>query len=212
MSDKGDQEIRPIADVGGQRIARVYAEALLNAALKRGELDSILEQYDSLVHDLVRADPSIAEFYGSPAIPAKVKAASIEAVFRPRASELFVNFLLVLNEHGRLDLFRQVFLALRELNEQRLRRLRVQVRSAVPLADDQRERLRRDLHDALQLDPILEEQVDPDLLGGVVVRVGDWQFDGSVRAQLRAIRNHIIARSSHEIQSGRDRFGTDPGN
>jgi hypothetical protein len=43
-------------------------------------------------------------------------------------------------------------------------------------------------------------------LGGFVLRVNDYRFDGSVRHQLQALRKHLIERSSHEIQSGRDRF------
>ncbi len=211
MNDHGDQQIHPIADVGAQRIARVYAEALLNAADRHGEADAILEQFDSLVRDVIQPNPLVGEFYASPAVPAKVKAATIQATFQGRASDLFVNFLLVLNEHGRLELVRQIYLALRDLHEQRTRRLRVQIRSAVPLADDQRERLNHGLREAFHLEPILEEHLDPDLLGGLIVRVGDWQLDGSVRARLRAIRNHLTARSSHEIQSGRDRFRTDTG-
>ena len=50
--------------------------------------------------------------------------------------------------------------------------------------------------------------VDPDLLGGMVVWVGDWLYDASVRSRLESIRNQLIERSSHEIQSGRDRFSS----
>jgi F-type H+-transporting ATPase subunit delta len=57
------------------------------------------------------------------------------------------------------------------------------------------------------MEPILDLQVDPQLLGGLVVKIGDWLYDGSVRARLQAFRDHLIARSSHEIQSGRNRFG-----
>ena len=58
-------------------------------------------------------------------------------------------------------------------------------------------------------EPIVERQVDPDLLGGLQVRVGDWVFDASVRTQLNNLRNQIIAESSHAIQTRRDRFSSD---
>ena len=58
---------------------------------------------------------------------------------------------------------------------------------------------------------MLATKIDPDLLGGLVVRVGDWLYDASVRTQLETIRNQIIARSSHEIQSGRNRFSSPNG-
>jgi F-type H+-transporting ATPase subunit delta len=210
----GEQQAQPgadttdaITDVGAQRVARVYAEALLNSAEKRGEADALLEQFDSLVRDVFPANPLIEEFLATPAVPAKVKAASIESTFGPRAGELFTNFLLVLNDHGRLGLLREILAQLRDLHDRRARRMRVQIRSAVPLYDDQRERLRHGLREAFHQEPILEEHVDPELLGGLVVRVGDRQFDGSVRTELQTIRTFLIERSSHEIQSGRDRFG-----
>ena len=76
----------------------------------------------------------------------------------------------------------------------------------------ERERLAQGLRNAFQLEPVLETRIDPDLIGGLVVRIGDWLYDGSVRNKLEIIRDQIIERSSHEIQSGRDRFCTDEGN
>src|SRR6266545_718197 len=102
MNHHDDQQDRVIADVGAQRIARVYAEALLNAAAKRNEVDAIHEQLDSLVSDVFRAHPLIEQFFASPAVPTGVKAAQFQSLFGGRGTELFTNFLLVLNEHGRL--------------------------------------------------------------------------------------------------------------
>jgi F-type H+-transporting ATPase subunit delta len=119
---------------------------------------------------------------------------------------------MVLNTHDRLELLRPILAEYREMNDQRLRRIRVQVRSATPLPEDQRERLLRELRETFHLEPILEEEQTPDLLGGLTVRVGDWLFDGSVSTRLANIRNTLITRSSHEIQSGRDRFSSASGN
>jgi F-type H+-transporting ATPase subunit delta len=211
MIDNGDQKFWFHADVGAQRVARVYAEALLNAAEKRGEVDAVFEQLEALVREVFRADPQFAEFLASGAVGRDKKAAVLRSVFENRAGELFLNFLMVLNHHDRLDLLGLIFDAYRDLRDQRARRIRVRVRSAVPLPDDQRDRLRQELHDTFHLEPLLENEVDPDLLGGMVVRVGDWVYDASVRTQLDTIRNQIIARSSHEIQSGRNRFSASGG-
>ena len=134
------------------------------------------------------------------------KAHVIRKAFENRASELIVNFLLVLNEHERLDLLKPITVAYSDLRDERGGRVRVQVLTAVPLPDDQRERLRQQLAENLHKEPVLETDVDPELLGGMVVRVNDWLYDYSVRAQLEDIRKQILARSSYEIQSRRDRF------
>ena len=212
MNDDKDADFEPIADVSAQRVARVYAEALLNAADKQGQSDDVVEGLDSLIRDLFQAEPQLEAFLISSAVGRERKAQVIDKVFENKASVLFVDFLKVLNQHERLNLLRPILAAAKELRDARAKRIRVQVRSAVPLANDQENRLRQQLREALKLDPVLQTAVDPELLGGVVVRVGDWLYDASVRARLESIRNQLIARSSHEIQSGRDRFSIANGN
>ena len=212
MNDDKDADFEPIADVSAQRVARVYAEALLNAADKQGQSDDVVEGLDSLIRDLFQSEPQLEAFLTSSAVGRERKARLIDKVFENKASVLFVDFLKVLNQHERLNLLRPILAAAKELRDARAKRIRVQVRSAVPLANDQENRLRQQLREALKLDPVLQTAVDPELLGGVVVRVGDWLYDASVRARLESIRNQLIARSSHEIQSGRDRFSIANGN
>ena len=77
---------------------------------------------------------------------------------------------------------------------------------------EQRQHLEQTLRGALQLEPILDTRIDPELLGGIIVKVGDWRYDASVQTSLKTIRDQIIARSSYEIQSGRDRFCSANGN
>jgi F-type H+-transporting ATPase subunit delta len=206
MNENKDQDFEPIADVSAQRIARVYAEALLNAAEKKGQSEQVLESLESLTRDLFPAEPQLEAFLFSSAVGRDRKAKVIDKVFEGKASHEFVDFLKVLNQHERLDLLRPIVAAAKQLRDERAKRVRVQVRSAVPLADAQTNRLREQLRENLKLEPVLQTEVDPDLLGGMVVQVGDWLYDASVRARLDSIRNQLIERSSHEIQSGRDRF------
>src|SRR5262249_17851454 len=145
-------------------------------------------------------------FLSSLAIGRKHKTEILTRVFDGHLSDLLFNFLMVLNQHERLELLRPILQGYRDLCDERARRIRVQVRSATSLADDQRQRLQQLLQEAFRLEPVLETLVDPDLLGGLTVRVGDWLYDASVRTQLNTIRKQLMERSSHEIQIGRDRF------
>jgi F-type H+-transporting ATPase subunit delta len=209
MTSSVEQDFHATADVGALRIAQVYAEALLATALQRNEADAVLDELNGLADEVFRADPAIEIFLASPAVSVKRKAEVIEATFRGRCSDLLTDFLLVLNQHGRLALLRHVRYTYRELNDRRVHRVRVQVRSAVPLSDEQRGRLEQMTREGMGLEPVLETSIDPDLLGGLVVNVGDWQYDDSVRSRVQRIRDQIIERTSHEIQSGRDRFSSD---
>ena len=206
MNDEKKEDFEPIADVSAQRVARVYAEALLNAADKQGQSDQVLESLESLTRDLFPAEPQFEAFLSSSAVGRERKAHVIDKVFEGKSSQVFVDFLKVLNQHERLELLRPILAAAKELRDERAKRVRVQVRSAVPLADAETNRLVEQLRAALKLEPVLQTEVDENLLGGVVVKVGDWLYDASVRARLDSIRNQLIERSSHEIQSGRDRF------
>jgi F-type H+-transporting ATPase subunit delta len=197
-----------VLDVATERIARVYAEALFQAALERDQVNEVLEELTSLIEQVFPKAPDWETFLASGAIGRERKAAVIRSVFEHRASDLFLNFLLVLNDHERLDVLRSIVLAYRELRDERAGRVGVVISSAVPLPEDQRERLLRELRESLQKEPVLETRLEPDLLGGMVVRVGDWVYDQSIRSRLEDIRNQIIARSSYEIQSGRDRFSS----
>ena len=209
MTVNGEQPSQHFVSVSAQRIARTYAEALYRAAGQQA--DALYEELDSLLTDLLPADQQGWEFFANPTVGRHHKQAVIEKLFKDRASPLFYNFLQVLNEHERLDLLPAIRAELRKLIDERDHVLRVPVRTAVPLADDQRQRLEHGLREQFQMNPVLEPAVDPELLGGLVVRIGDWVYDTSVRTKLDKIRNDILARSSHEIQSRRDRFSSERG-
>src|SRR5262245_45066637 len=182
------------------RVARVYAEALLNAAVKRHQADEVADQLDSLIDDLFRSTPQLEAFLASAAVKRDAKEAAIRKALEGKASDLFLDFLLVLNKHDRLGVLPGLRGEFRKLRDLLAKRMRVRVRTAFELADDQRERLVAQLRDEFQMEPVLEVRTDPDLLGGMVLQIGDWVFDGSVRSRLKRMRDHLLARVSHGIQ------------
>ena len=203
---------KEIWDVSARRIACVYAEALLNAAHKQGQADNVLAELDSLIKDVFDRDPRLETLFSGAAIGRKARAAALERVFKNRASDTFYRFLLVVNEHERLDLLRAILTEARDLHDERRRRLRVLVYSAVPMDEEQQAAIGARVRERFDLEPVLVSILDPNLLGGLKIRIGDRQFDATVRARLDLLRQQMIARSSHEIQSGRDRFSTAVGN
>jgi F-type H+-transporting ATPase subunit delta len=186
-----------VMDAVSQRVARVYAESLLGAAEQLNQTDQVMDELGALFEEVFRAGPLFEAFLTSGAISRKPKAEAIRKAFEGKTSELFLNFLLVLNDHQRLDLLRVIYQAARELRDERAGRLPVVVTTAAPLADDQREQLLHDLRARYNKEPVLTLRVDPALLGGLVVRVGDWLFDASVRTRLENIRKQLIERGRH---------------
>ena len=198
------EEAQP--DVSERKLARIYAEALLNAAEKNDAGPEVLGELHQFLDDIRRRDPYVRAFFTSGVIGKERREAALKAAFGGRAHPVLMNFLLVLNDHDRLMLIRPILDEMQNLEDLRRRRFRVQVRSAVPLSAEQSGRLLNDLRGTFRLEPIIDQQIEPQLLGGMILRVGDFVFDGSVRTQILNLRKQLREMSSHEIQSRRDCF------
>lgn len=177
------------------RLARVYAEALMAAA--GDQADAIGDDLDALVGDVLGEHPDAERFLASGAVNRKTKAAVLEAAFGGGVSDTLRNFLGVLNRNSRLGLLRAIAAAYRKLRDEAAGRVRVAVTSAVPLSDDQLTKLKTTLADRLRAEPVLDARADPDLLGGLVVQVGDRVYDSSVRTRLNSLRTHLMASGSY---------------
>ena len=191
-----------------QRIAHVYAEALMNVAEQRGLATEIDQELQGIVSQVFSTSPDIERALASPVLKRSAKTPILERAFQGNVSDLLFTFLNVLNSKDRLVLIRNVAFAYSDLLDERAKRLRVSVRSAVPLTEEQSEKLRLTIGQSTGLEVMLAARVDASLLGGMIVQVGDKVFDSSVRTRIDTIRNQLLARSSYEIQAGRDRFST----
>lgn len=199
---------RTVMDDESRHVARVYAEALYKAAEAANEMQPVLEELQTLVGGVFKQDPGLELFFASAAISADRKAGVLRTTFEGRTTGTFYRFLTVLNDHERLDMLRGIEEAYRTLHNRRSRKVDVNVTSAVPLTDDERRRLCDDVRAVAQIEPLLFEKVDPAILGGLIIRVQDWVYDASVRTKLYGVRDQLVERSDHGIQSGRDRFGS----
>ena len=200
------------ADVGIQHIAEVYAKAVLDAAESAANTEGLLEEFDLLISDVLQRYPRLEAVLTSDLISPDDKAGILDRVFGGRASPMFIHFLKVVSRHGRLDCLRAIHRQVRVQYEKLRGRIEVRVATATPLDRALAGRIAENLRAVLGGEPLVKQVVDPELIGGVVVRVGDTVYDGSIGDQLRRIREQIIDRSVHEIQSRRDRFRYPAGN
>jgi F-type H+-transporting ATPase subunit delta len=191
-----------VFDVNLQGVANAYAEALLNAAEKRHQAQSVLEELESLVRDILQRDPVLNAFLTSSSIGREKKDFELEHAFQGRASDLVTDFLRVLNEHDRLDLLQQIVQSYRSQFDERAGRIPVEVESAVPLPPDQVERVKQEVRRQFRKDPMIQMRIVPELIGGLVVRVNDWVYDGSVRTRLTNIRNQLTEMKGYGGSQG----------
>jgi len=193
-------------DVGREKVGEIYADALLGASENAGQTAAVLEELDALVGEVFAQFPKLETVLASLLVSAEEKTTLLDRVFAAQMSRLLLNFLKVVARHGRLDCLRAIQLQARKLYEQMQGSSRVRVTTAVAVEPKQLDEIAAVLAVSLGRRPILETVIDPALIGGAVLRIGDTVYDGSVANQLQTIRQQMIDRSVHEIQSRRDSF------
>jgi F-type H+-transporting ATPase subunit delta len=184
-----------VFDESTGEVARNYADALL-AALG-DDAGPALDELDEIVADVVHSQPRFAELMASPSLGTADRDRILVELFDGKANPILVNFLRVLNRHGRINLLATIAGRARAEWDRKQGRRPVTVKSAVPLDDAQRGALEGRLSKLIGATPVLTLEVDPSLIAGLVVQVGDDVYDASVRTRLRRLRDRLIERKSH---------------
>jgi F-type H+-transporting ATPase subunit delta len=165
-----------------------------------------LEELDALASGVLAEHPRLEAVLGSPLVSPEEKTGLLDRLFGPRISPLLLNFMKVVSRHGRLGFLRAISRQARRLDEESRGEVRVGLTTAAALSQSQLDQIARGLRGVLGGEPVLEPAVDPLLIGGAVLRIGDTVYDGSVARGFEGLRQQMIERSVHEIQSRRDRF------
>lgn len=180
------------------RLARVYAEALLAVAARANRQDEVGEELDDIIRAVFAKQPEIERFLKNPTVGKRNKGPALQTAFAT-CSEPVRNLLGVLNENGRLPLIRSVAAVYRDLRDTRAGRVRVIVKSAVPLTGEQAEKLKTQLQSSLKKTPVIVPVVDPDLIGGLIVQIGDRVIDTSVRTRIQTLRAQLMERGTSYV-------------
>jgi F-type H+-transporting ATPase subunit delta len=121
---------------------------------------------------------------------------------------VLLNFLKVLVEHGRFGSIRAIRRSARKIYNDLRGRMEVTVRTATPLSNPLRQTIAERLKAQLGKEIELVTQVDPELLGGLVVKIGDTLYDGSLRNRLERTRGVALEATMAKIAQSTDRFAT----
>lgn len=179
---------------GLDAVAHVYASALLELAFAKGVPAEVLRDVQE-VGRLLREDERAFTFFVAPNIRKDAKRTVIDHAFGGRVSEIVQNFLKVIVEKGRALTLPQIVDSFIAMYHERQGELVVKVATAQALDDDERDKLRGALKKKYRgkgyNDVVLEERVDPKLLGGVIVRTGDNLYDGSLRTRLATLGDRL---------------------
>jgi F-type H+-transporting ATPase subunit delta len=176
--------------VSNETVARNYAEVLFDIANRSGEPERYAELIDA-VAAAVDTIPRVQAVLMSPRIPKSEKARFLGAALKDTPRD-FVLWLQALVKRGRQGILREVASEYLALVDEKMNR----VRASVTLARQPDEKLRRTIEENLgrQLDKqvIATYLVEPDILGGAIIRVGDRVLDGSVRRRMTKLRRQLL--------------------
>jgi F-type H+-transporting ATPase subunit delta len=187
-------------------VAEVYAEGLLEAL---GGDERAAETADELdrVAEILREQEGARELLTGPDLGVSESVDLVERLFAGRVNEAVESLLAVMAQHGRLALLDEVARQFRGRVEARQGKVPALAISAVELDDTQREKVRESLSRALGAPVVLTTAVDPNVLGGLVVQVGDSVFDASVAGELKGLREMLAPRQSPGGAAGGGRRG-----
>lgn len=179
-------------------VARRYAKALYEEAQAGGVLDTIDDDVQA-IRQALDGSRELALFFESPIVAPEKKAAVIEQLFAGKAHDLTMRFLRLLIEKGRENLVPSIARAYGEARDEQRGIVEAHVKSAAPMGADEMESLKARLERQTGKTVRLRTQIDDSLLGGIVVRIGDVVYDGSVRQQLATLRSSLRERAAYSL-------------
>jgi ATP synthase F1 delta subunit len=172
-----------------EAIAKVYARSLFEVARESGKLDQVREQLGQFV-DALNENRELAVFFFSPYFSISEKQDALGRVLVD-ADPIFVNFLALLIEKHRMPAIFRIRQAFEQLWEEENRTLPVEITSAIELDEGTTESLARQIAERADRRVKLATRVDPEILGGLVVRVGNSILDASIRNRLEQLRRQV---------------------
>lgn len=172
--------------------ARRYAKALFLLARESGRLEAIGDELATFF-EVASAQPRLKEFLTRRWLKGSAKRSVAVAVAdRSGCSKLLKDFLGLLAARGRMDHLGETSRAYRDLLDKERGRVRAEVRSTTALSEEERRQLAAHLVRVVGKEVIVEESVDPTLLGGFVAQIGSLVVDGSLDGQLARMRERLV--------------------
>lgn len=170
-------------------ISKRYAHAFFGIAAEEKKLENY---YDELVQfsSIISQDRALRVFLANPVFEQAVKKNVVEKIIsKLRLSAMTINFLKLLVDKKRIDVLPDIAACYRQMMDEALKKVRVNVKTAFPLSDGMQTYISSSLEKLTGRQIEMTVEKDPALLGGIVIGVGDTLYDGSIKNQLNNMRN-----------------------
>jgi F-type H+-transporting ATPase subunit delta len=177
-----------------EELAQVYARSLFEVAREHGSLGELREQLGQFV-DAVNDNRELALFFFSPYFSTKEKQEALGRMLTD-ASPILMNFLGLLIEKHRMPVIFRIGQEYERLWEEENRMLPVEITSAIELDNETTDSVGKNIGERTGRKVTLAAHVDPDILGGIIIRVGNSILDASIRNRLEQLRRHVAQGAS----------------
>jgi F-type H+-transporting ATPase subunit delta len=177
-----------------EELAQVYARSLFAVAREQSKLDVLREQLGQFA-DALDEHRELAVFFFSPYFSSSEKRAALGGLLEG-AEEIFINFLALLIENHRMPVIFRIRHEYERLWDEENKTLPVEITSAITLDQATTESLGRTIGEGTGRKVTLAARVDPDILGGIVLRVGNSILDASIRNRLEQLRRQVAQGAS----------------
>ena len=169
-----------------------YAKAVFELATEEGKVEDWSRRLQAI--RAVLDDPGARAVVDNPSVPAETRMKAIEELDLPGIGAEGMNLMRMLVSGGRVARIDEIVDQFELLSDEAAGRVRATVTTAIPLASSDLESLRGEIAKQLGKDVRLEARVDPAILGGLVLQVGDRLIDASVAARLDQVRRKVLVR------------------
>lgn len=173
------------------RVAKRYARALFEFALDNGQLESVAADLD-LLDAALRDSPELRQLIDSPVISTRTKQAAFSALFKDRLQADTFKYVLFLMAKNREALLPDIVADFRDLLDDHRGILRGEVTSVIALSELQLRNLKERLDQLSGKNVLITQRTDPNLLGGLMVRIRDTVYDTSLRHKLEKLRQRLV--------------------
>jgi F-type H+-transporting ATPase subunit delta len=207
MSDATSQLAEEtVFDVDVEKLSKVYAQAGLNAAGDPAAQQSLMDELNSVLTEVLAKFPEVEKVFASALVSNDDKSGIIDRVFSKDLSPTALNFMKVIAKHGRLGILRPIIRSANALWQVRLNEISVKLELAHPIDESLQQHMIDVIGQRLGKKPLVTVVINPDLIGGFVVRAGDRVLDASVRYNLERARQEMVARAIEAIQRTPEKF------
>ncbi|MCC5814572.1 MAG: ATP synthase F1 subunit delta [Leptospira sp.] len=175
------------------QVATVYANALLEIAGDGNHLEDIEGELQG-VHEAFFTDPEVKHFVLAPILKREDKEVILLKSLQGQVSEVVASFIGILNQKDRMEFFPEICKVFSEGVDRVRGRQVLIVQSKESLSEDSLERIRKTMEEKFKTKVVLKVEINPDIIGGFVLRMSDYLVDASMQSKLSTIKKSLLSK------------------